>query len=65
MNQPPKPFAGIIRPHGGYQDLKSYQTAEIVYDATVVFCDRLACTSGRMLRAWILALKKENFATRT
>ncbi len=30
----------IIPPHGGYQDLKSYQMAEIVHDATVVFCDR-------------------------
>ena len=31
---------GIIDPHGGYRNLKSYQTAEIVYDATVAFCDR-------------------------
>ena len=28
----------IITPHGGYQKLKSYQMAEIVYDATVVLC---------------------------
>jgi hypothetical protein len=25
--------------HGGYRDLKSYQMAEIVHNATVVFCD--------------------------
>jgi len=31
---------GIIAPHGGYKSLKSYQNAEIVYDATVAFCDR-------------------------
>jgi four helix bundle suffix protein len=31
---------GLFPPHGGYRNLKSYQTAEIVYDATVVFCDR-------------------------
>ena len=31
---------GLIPPHGGYRNLKSYQTAELVYDATVVFCDR-------------------------
>lgn len=37
-NQKPKP--PLIPPHGGYRNLKSYQTAEIVYDATVVFCDR-------------------------
>lgn len=32
--------SGLIPPHGGYRDLKSYQMAEIVHDATVVFCDR-------------------------
>jgi four helix bundle suffix protein len=31
---------GFIPPHGGYQQLLSYQKAEIVYDATVHFCDR-------------------------
>ena len=31
---------GFIPPHGGYADLLSYQKAEIVYDATVHFCDR-------------------------
>jgi hypothetical protein len=25
---------GLIPPHGGYRNLRSYQTAEIVYDAT-------------------------------
>jgi len=30
----------LIPPHGGYRDLKSYQMAEIVHDATVVFCNR-------------------------
>lgn len=36
----PKEFPQLIPPHGGYRNLKSYQTAETVYDATVVFCDR-------------------------
>jgi four helix bundle suffix protein len=36
MNQPD----GFIDPHGGFRELKSYQMAEIVYDATVAFCDR-------------------------
>ena len=31
---------GFIPPHGGYKWLLSYQKAEIVYDATVYFCDR-------------------------
>jgi len=30
----------LIPPHGGYRDLQSYQMAEIVYDATVAFCNR-------------------------
>ena len=36
MNQPD----GFIDPHGGFRNLKSYQMAEIVYDATAAFCDR-------------------------
>src|ERR1043165_462218 len=40
MMEPPKYPDDPIRPHGGYRQLKSYQTAEIIYDATVVFCDR-------------------------
>jgi len=30
----------IITPHGGYRKLRSFQTAQTVYDATVIFCDR-------------------------
>lgn len=33
-------WSGVIGPHGGYRELKSYQNAEIIHDATVVFCDR-------------------------
>ena len=29
---------GFIPPHGGYQDLLSYQRSVVVYDATVAFC---------------------------
>jgi len=29
----------LIPPHGGYRKLKSYQTAEIIYDLTVKFCN--------------------------
>ena len=32
--------SGFIPPHGGYANLLSYQKVEIVYDATVYFCDR-------------------------
>ena len=30
----------LIPPHGGYRNLKSFQHAELVYDATAKFCDR-------------------------
>lgn len=30
----------LIPPHGGYRNLRGFQTAEMVYDGTVVFCDR-------------------------
>lgn len=45
----------FIPPHGGYQKLNSYQKAEIVYDATVYFCDHLIGrgdrTHGQMVQA--------------
>jgi len=44
-----------IPPHGGYKNLKSYQMAEIVHDATVVFCnrfiDRRSRTHDQMVQA--------------
>ena len=30
----------MLRPHGGYRRLRSFQAAEAVYDATAAFCDR-------------------------
>ena len=36
MNRPDS----FIDPHGGFRGLKSYQMSEIVYDATMIFCDR-------------------------
>lgn len=31
---------GFIPPHGGYEQLLSYQKAKVVYDGTVRFCER-------------------------
>jgi four helix bundle suffix protein len=31
---------GLIRKHGGYRNLKSFQVAQLAYDVTVRFCDR-------------------------
>jgi restriction system protein len=30
----------LIPPHGGYSKLRSFQTAQMAYDATAIFCDR-------------------------
>jgi four helix bundle suffix protein len=38
---------GFIPSHGGYKQLLSYQKAEIVYDATVYFCDRFVDRHSR------------------
>jgi four helix bundle suffix protein len=46
---------GFIPPHGGYRKLRSYQKAEIVFDATVYFCnhhvDRRSRTHDQMIQA--------------
>ena len=47
--------SGFIPNHGGYKQLFSYQKAEVVYDATVRFCeryfDRYDRTVGQMVQA--------------
>lgn len=46
---------GFIPAHGGYGDLLAYRKAEIIYDVTVVFCDRFLekfdRTRGQMVQA--------------
>ena len=37
----------IIGPHGGYRKLRSFQTAQAVYDATVIFCERFIERTSR------------------
>ena len=39
--------AGFIPPHGGYQDLLSYQKSLVVYQATRYFCDRFIDKKSR------------------
>ena len=49
------PHDGFIPPHGGYRKLRSYQKAQIVFDATVSFCrrflDRRDRTVDQMVQA--------------
>lgn len=37
----------LIPKHGGYRKLKSFQVAQLVYDVTVLFCDRHIHTRSR------------------
>jgi restriction system protein len=54
----------LIPPHGGYRDLKSYQMAEIIHDATVVFCDRFIEKRSRTHDQMVQAARsgKQNIA---
>jgi restriction system protein len=54
----------LIPPHGGYRDLRSYQMAEIVYDGTAVFCDRLINRRSRTHDQMVQAARrgKQNIA---
>jgi restriction system protein len=60
QQEPPK----LIPPHGGYRELQSYQMAEIVYDATVVFCDRFISKRSRTHDQMVQAARsgKQNIA---
>jgi restriction system protein len=37
----------LIPPHGGYRKLRSFRTAQIVYDGTVIFCNRFVNKRSR------------------
>jgi four helix bundle suffix protein len=54
----------LIGSHGGYRNLKSYQTAEIIYDATAVFCDLFVDKRSRTHDQMVLAARssKQNIA---
>jgi len=54
----------LIPPHGGYQKLKSYQMSEIVYDATVKFCNRFVDRRSRTHDQMVQAARsgKQNIA---
>jgi restriction system protein len=51
---------GFIPPHGGYKELKSYQMSELVYDATVKFCDRFISPKSRTHDQMVQAARSGN-----
>ena len=59
-----KDFPQLIPPHGGYRNLQSYQMAEIVFDATVAFCDRFIDRRSRTRDQMVQAARsgKQNIA---
>jgi len=63
-NKNEKTKLDLISPHGGYCNLKSYQTAEIIYDATNLFCDRFIDKRSRTHDQMVQAARsgKQNIA---
>ncbi len=63
MTEPKEP-PQLIPPHGGYRELQSYKMAELVYDATVVFCDRYIDKRSRTHDQMVQAARsgKQNIA---
>ncbi|MFH1091761.1 MAG: four helix bundle protein, partial [Pseudomonadota bacterium] len=60
----PKDLPQLIPPHGGYRELQSYRMAEIVFDATIVFCDRFIDRRSRTHDQMVQAARsgKQNIA---
>ena len=48
---------GLIPKHGGYSNLKSFQIARLVYDLTVLFCDRYIDKKSRTLDQMVQAAR--------
>lgn len=53
-----------IRPSGGYRDLRSFQIATIIYDATYWFCERFMEPRTRMSDQMVQAARsgRQNIA---
>jgi restriction system protein len=55
MIPPKKP--DLLLPHGGYRKLRSYKVAEVVYDATVMFCRRFFAEDKRITDQMVQAAR--------
>jgi len=53
-----------LRPSGGYRDLRSFQAATIIYDATYWFCERYLEPRSRMSDQMVQAARsgRQNIA---
>src|SRR5205823_8636908 len=55
---------GFLPPHGNYEELLSYQKAEVVYDITFRFCQRFLSRGDRTIDQMVQAARsgKQNIA---
>jgi four helix bundle suffix protein len=53
-------YPGFIPPHGGYEDLLAYRKSQIIYDATVRFCDRFIDKRSRTHDQMVQAARSGN-----
>jgi four helix bundle suffix protein len=53
-----------LRPSGGYRDLRSFQVATVIYDATVAFCERFIDARSRLRDQMVQAARsgRQNIA---
>src|SRR5437016_464871 len=56
----PSQQEGFIPPHGGYENLFSYTKTQIIYDATVRFCDRFIDRKSRTHDQMVQAARSGN-----
>src|SRR5262245_62214500 len=49
--------SSVFLSHGGYRKLRSYKLAEVIYDATVVFCRRFFACDRRMTDQMVQAAR--------
>jgi four helix bundle suffix protein len=56
----PSHQTGFIPPHGGYEKLFSYPKTQIIYDATVRFCDRFIDKKSRTHDQMVQAARSGN-----
>jgi len=54
------PQEGFIPRHGGYENLLSYQKSQIIYDATVRFCERFLDKKSRTCDQMVQAARSGN-----
>ena len=53
-------YPGFILPHGGYENLLAYRKSQIIYDATVRFCDRFIDRRSRTHDQMVQAARSGN-----